>query len=74
MSDPTDRVQRRLEAERPAPSAGYRGELWRTLVAQEGSRTRTRRVRAQILAYATTSVLLLCVAVAGLIGAGPFAA
>jgi len=66
-------VIERLQAERPVPHPGFRGELRRRLVATP-ARSRPARVKAAIAAYATSGLGLLAVAAIGLVGAGPFAA
>jgi hypothetical protein len=64
-----------LEAARPLPAPGFRGELRRRLVAaQAGGATAPRRVRAFALSYALSGLLLLAVAAVGVAGTGPFAA
>ena len=63
----------RLQALRPAPAPGFRGELRRKLLGarRRGGRRTQRSVRA--LAYAAAGALLLAIAALGLAGAGPFA-
>jgi hypothetical protein len=64
----------RLRSERPAPRPAYRGALRRRLLAMgaEGA-GRPRRLHLLIAAYGATGAALLLVAVAGALGAGPFA-
>ena len=70
-----DALTRRLEDDRPIPSAGFRGELRRSLIARmEADRFAGARLRRLIFAYATSGAALLAVAAIGLVGAGPFAA
>lgn len=65
----------RLEDERPVPSAGFRGELRRRLVAGvHRHRERPARLRLMINAYAGSGTALLAFAAAGLAGIGPFGA
>lgn len=79
-SDALTATAMRLQALRPAPAPGFRGELRRKLLGaprrergREGRRT-PRAVRALAAAYVAAGTLLLAVAAAGLAGAGPFAA
>ncbi|GIK78861.1 MAG: hypothetical protein EDQ89_00810 [Acidobacteria bacterium] len=65
----------RLERGRPVPSAGFRGELRRQLLARVPSRpARPHRLGALIGAYTGSGALLLAVAVLGVAGVGPLAA
>lgn len=65
----------RLEHERPIPSAGYRGELRRQLLARVPSGpVRPHRLGALISAYTGSGAVLLAVAVLGIAGVGPLAA
>lgn len=77
MSDPHDRdtheIEQMLQASRPVPHPGFRGELKRRLLAA-GGLARPPRIRRLILAYAGSGALLLLVAAAGLAGAGPLSA
>ena len=69
-----DDIASRLEDERPIPSAGFRGELRRGLIARlERDAFAGARLRRLIFAYATSGAALLAVAAVGLAGAGPFA-
>ncbi len=64
-----------LEAGRPLPAPGFRGELRRQLARVEtGGAVPSRRVRALALSYVLSGLLLLAVAAAGVAGGGPFAA
>lgn len=65
----------RLEHERPFPSAGFRGELRRHLLAAP-RRSTSPSVRWRLWAASYTGAGAICLAVAaiGLAGAGPFAA
>jgi hypothetical protein len=64
----------RLQAERPTPRAAFRGALRRRLISlSAGGVGRPRRLRLLIVAYGATGTALLLVAVAGALGAGPFA-
>jgi hypothetical protein len=65
-------IQERLRRERPVPLAAFRGELRSRLLLLAGGRT--GRVRAAIIAYATSGAALLGVAGAGVAGLGPLAA
>ena len=67
-------IVQRLQAERPVPHPGFRGELRRRLVATPARRSRPARVKAAIAAYAGSGLGLLAVAAIGLAGVGPFAA
>lgn len=78
-SDSLTAIAMRLQALRPAPGPGFRGELRRRLLGvsrsergREGMRT-PRGVRALAAAYVAAGALLLAVAAAGLAGGGPFA-
>jgi hypothetical protein len=64
---------RRLRAERPVPHPAFRGDLRRQLLSTPTG-SRPGRVRAAIVAYATSGLGLLAVAAVGLAGVGPFAA
>jgi hypothetical protein len=68
-------VVSRLERERPIPHAAFRGDLRRRLLQRpDGRRAAPAALRRQIFAYAGSGAALLAVAVAGVAGAGPFAA
>ncbi|MDX6636625.1 MAG: hypothetical protein QOJ01_136 [Solirubrobacterales bacterium] len=64
----------RLEAERPLPAPGFRGELRRRLVDRHARRAPIARARARLLvaAYGGSGALLLVIAAAGVAGIGPF--
>ena len=63
----------RLEAERPVPSAAFRGELRRRLLGSATGVAVPRRLRLLVAAYGGSGMALLAVAALGLVGAGPFA-
>jgi hypothetical protein len=70
-----DEIAARLETERPVPSAAFRGELRRRLLATQPRRlAERRRALALITSYATAGLLLLATAALGVLGVGPFAA
>ena len=65
----------RLESERPVPSAAFRGDLRRRLVAGSGAEhSRPARLRVLIAGYATAGSLLLLAGVASVAGIGPLGA
>jgi hypothetical protein len=66
-------LEHRLEAERPVPSAAFRGELRRHLV-QRARQSRPARLRLLIAAYGGAGATLLLVAAVGVTGIGPLAA
>jgi hypothetical protein len=74
------RLAQRLERERPLPRPTFRGELRRRLSAQGAGRSTAAPVgaagrwKAIAASYAAAGLLCLAVAIAGLAGAGPFAA
>lgn len=75
--DPPDEVVRlaeRLQRDRPVPSAGFRGELRRRLLAGEASFARPRRLRALITGYATAGLVMLLLGALSAAGGGPLAA
>lgn len=65
----------RLQAQRPVPSAGFRGELRRALLsdATQIAPAPPRSVLALSASYAGVGIVLLGIAAAGVAGAGPFA-
>lgn len=68
-------IDERLEAERPEPSPAFRGQLYRHVLARErGGFARPRHLGMLIPAYASCGAFLLALAIAGVLGAGPFAA
>lgn len=72
--DGIERLAHRLEAERPVPSAAFRGELRRLLLGRaERQASAPVRIRRLIFAYASSGTALLAVAAIGLAGVGPFA-
>jgi hypothetical protein len=68
------RLAERLQRERPVPSAGFRGELRRRLLAEEPGSARPRRLRALISSYAAMGTALLVIGALSAAGAGPLAA
>ena len=62
------RLAERLEAQRPLPAPGFRGDLRRHLLA----RAAPRRLHARIAAFAGSGGALLALAFASAAGAGPF--
>jgi hypothetical protein len=64
----------RLQRERPAPRAAFRGDLRRRLVAGGSHFARPQRLRALIVGYAAGGSLLLLVGALSAAGAGPLAA
>lgn len=66
-------LEQRLHASRPVPSAGFRGDLGRLLIAK-GTDAPPRRLRLMIAAYAGSGAMLLLAAAAGVAGAGPLSA
>lgn len=70
-------IAERLQRERPVPRATFRGDLRRALIAGRPARQgafATGRWRVQVATYSGLGTLLLAVAVAGLVGVGPFSA
>lgn len=63
----------RLEAERPLPRPGFRGELRRRLISDPPSPS-PRRARMLVFAYSASGIVLLAVTAIGLAGVGPLAA
>ena len=68
------RLAERLEQERPVPSAAFRGDLRRRLIAGARSHSRPARLRLLIAGYAGTGSLLLLVGVVSAAGIGPLSA
>jgi hypothetical protein len=64
----------RLERGRPVPSAAFRGELRRRLVAADLTRSRPARLRLLIAGYASAGTILLLLGAASAAGVGPLAA
>jgi hypothetical protein len=62
----------RLAEERPVPRPGMRTAIRSMLLGRK--RTSQARIGSLMPAYATAGSLMLVVAAAGLVGAGPFAA
>jgi hypothetical protein len=73
-ADALARLERRLQDERPIPSAGFRAMLRQRLTAGSAGTTtvRPRLLWAQVAAYAGSGLALLMVAAAGVLGSGPF--
>jgi hypothetical protein len=65
------RLAERLEDERPLPSAAFRGDLRRRLLAAETSHRRPARLRLLIAGYASAGCALLLIAAASVAGMGP---
>ncbi len=70
--DDMTRIEDRLYAERPIPSAQFRGELGRRLFALRSQHP--GRVRALVAVCVGSGSTLLAVAGIGVAGIGPFAA
>ena len=68
------RLAERLAIERPLPTAAFRGELRRRLLAGGAHRARPRRLRALISGYATAGALLLLTGALSVAGVGPLGA
>lgn len=68
------RLAERLEHERPVPSAGFRGELRRSLLVGQVSRSRPARLRLLIAGHASAGSLLLIAGAASAAGIGPLGA
>jgi hypothetical protein len=70
------RLAARLEHERPAPGAAFRGELGRRLARAGAPRPRPRppRLHALIAACASAGLALLLIGAASAAGWGPLAA
>jgi hypothetical protein len=64
-------LEARLERERPVPSASFRGELRRRLVAPSRSQIERGRARILALAYGSCGAALLLVGLLGVSGVGP---
>ena len=65
----------RLDRERPVPSAAFRGDLRRRLVAGSGAaHSRPARLRILIAGYATAGSVLLLAGAASVAGFGPLGA
>ena len=66
----------RLQAQRPAPAPTFRGDLRRRLLGGQdraGGVMPPRVVCSLAVTYAASGLLLLAIAAAGLVDAGPFA-
>ena len=68
------RLAERLERERPVPTAGFRGELGRRLLAGELAQSRPARLRILIAGYASAGSALLLIGAASALGLGPLGA
>jgi len=68
------RLAERLEHERPVPSAAFRGDLRRRLLAGTRAHSRPARLRLLIAGYASTGSLLLLAGAASAAGIGPLSA
>jgi hypothetical protein len=69
-----DEIVTRLRAERAVPSAAFRGELKRHLLADGRTEPGPTDFRRLITAYAGGGAALIAIAAVGLVGVGPFAA
>ena len=67
-------LARRLERERPVPTAAFRGALRRRLLRGSAPRARPARLRLLIVGYAAAGTLLLLAGAAGVAGVGPLGA
>jgi hypothetical protein len=73
--DGIDRIETRLEAERPVPRPAFRGDLRRQLVSRAERRSvAPPRLRLLIAGFASSGTVLLAIAAIGLVGVGPLAA
>ncbi len=75
MNDESDEpidLEERLTRSRPVPSAAFRGELRRHLVAE--APRQPARARMLVAVYAGSGFVLLLIAAVGVAGAGPLAA
>jgi hypothetical protein len=68
------RLAERLDRERPVPTAAFRGDLRRRLLAGGAAHRRPARLRLLISGYATAGTLLLLVGAASVAGVGPLGA
>jgi hypothetical protein len=68
------RLAGRLERERPVPSAGFRGELRRRLLACQAAGSSPSRLRLRIAGFAGSGSLLLIAGAASAAGIGPLGA
>jgi hypothetical protein len=67
-------LAQRLDRERPVPSAAFRGDLRRRLLAGGSPYRRPARLRLLITGYASAGSALLLVATASVAGIGPLGA
>jgi hypothetical protein len=68
------RLAERLQERRPVPSAAFRGALRRRLLEQGARHERPTRLRARIVAFATSGAGLLVAGALSAAGAGPLGA
>ena len=68
------RLAERLEHERPVPTAAFRGDLRRRLLAGDLTRSRPARLRLLIAGYASAGSALLLIGAASAAGLGPLGA
>ena len=68
------RLAERLEQERPVPTAAFRGDLRRRLLASGAQHSRPKRLRLLICAYASAGSALLLIGAASAVGIGPLGA
>jgi hypothetical protein len=68
------RLAERLEHERPVPTAAFRGDLRRHLLAGGLTRSRPARLRLLIAGYASAGLALLLIGAASVGGVGPLGA
>ncbi|MEA2156461.1 MAG: hypothetical protein QOE11_2601 [Solirubrobacteraceae bacterium] len=67
------RLAERLEHERPVPTAAFRGDLRRSLLARGAAYSRPARLRLLVAGYAGAGSALLLVGAASAAGLGPLA-
>jgi hypothetical protein len=65
------RLAERLEQERPVPTAAFRGDLRRRLLAGALTPSRPARLRLLIAGYASAGAALLLIGAASAAGIGP---
>ncbi len=68
------RLAERLDRERPVPSAAFRGDLRRRLLAGRVAHRRPQRLRLLIAGYAGAGSALLLLGAASAAGLGPLGA
>jgi hypothetical protein len=64
----------RLDRERPVPTAAFRGDLRRRLLAGGAAHRRPARLRLLITGYASAGSALLLIGAASAVGLGPLGA